>query len=278
MLTARELKVLLREEGLRLTKRLGQHHLVEARTIARLLDAFELSRADTVVEIGAGLGALTDGLAQRAGRVIAVEVDRKICDLLARRVAARDNVTVVCQDILTFPWEHHQDVVVVGAIPYHITSPILVALAEARRRIRTAWLIIQAEVADRLLARPASKAYGRLSVLGQYCWEIGSVLRVPRTAFFPQPAVDSCCLALRSRSAPPIAVGDERAFFAFVQRAFSHRRKTLVNCLGGAQAGGRHHVERALQQLNLPTAVRGEVLSLEQLGRLYSLLQGMLES
>ena len=275
MLTAGELKAFLSTHDVRLTKRLGQHHLVDARLAARLIDQIHLSRNETVVEIGAGLGALTEPLAAHAGRVIAVEVDRKICELLRVRLAGCSNVSVFCEDILSFSWTSHPRSVVVGAIPYHITSPIFISLCDNRRAIREAWLILQEEVAQRLLAQPGTKAYGRLSVLGQYCWEIASVMAIPRSAFFPQPEVDSVCLRLQPRSQPPVAVEDEPRLFEVVKAAFAHRRKTLMNCLSAHEPRlvDRAKAEALLRETGLPLTVRGEQLSLEQFAALANALR-----
>lgn len=274
MLTASELKTLLKHHHLRLTKRLGQHHLVDSRVVQHLVDRLRLSSSDTVVEIGAGLGALTEPLAQHAGRVIAVDVDQKICALLRERLARQSNVTVVCGDILEFPWNAYAGSVVVGAIPYHITSPIIVSLCDNRRAIREAWLILQAEVAERLTAKPGTKAYGRLSVLGQYGWDINKVMTVAHSAFFPQPGVDSVCLRLQPRSQPPVAVDDEPLMFEVVKAAFAHRRKTLANCLSAHEPTlvTRSQAEVVLRQMALPPGVRGEQLSLEQFAALANAL------
>lgn len=270
MLTATELKALLRSRDLRLTKRLGQNHLIDARIIERVLDRAAFSPDETVVEIGAGLGALTESLARRAKQVLAVEVDRGVCELLRERLASVPNITVRCQDILTFAWKEVAPVTVVGAIPYHITSPILVSLCEARPFIRRAILILQQEVARRLLATPGTKAYGRLSVLGQYCWTITPVMPVPRSAFFPQPAVDSACIQLAARTQPAVRVDDEGAFFGVVKAAFAHRRKTLLNCLQAEQAAWLKAVDlpALLAYVDLSPGVRGETLSLEQFAAL----------
>ena len=274
MLTISELTAVLRDHRLRLSKRLGQHHLIHAPTIERIADQCQLSATDTVVEIGAGLGALTGALARRAGRVIAVENDRRIAALLAERMRAHREVEVICQDILEFAWERASGATVVGAIPYHITSPILVSLCEHRHVISGAILIVQAEVANRLVAAPSTKAYGRLSVLGQYCWRITPLLTVSRSAFFPQPDVDSRCVRLSRWDAPAVQVADEAMFFAIVKAAFSQRRKTLVNCL--SQAGEprwpRARVEEILSRHHLPRAVRGEALSLAQFAALTNAL------
>ena len=273
MLTVSELKSLLKTHDLRLTKRLGQHHLIDARVIQRIINQCALSPEETVVEIGSGLGALTEPLAQRAGRVIAVEVDPAIAGLLAARMASVKNVTVIRDDILNCSWSH-PDLTVVGAIPYHITSPILVSLCDGRRTIRRAVLIVQEEVAQRLVAKPGTKAYGRLSILGQYCWDIRSVMSVPRSAFFPQPDVDSCCVELRARVRPRVTVENEPLFFEVVKAAFSHRRKTLVNCLKGQTFQGMPVVDGAavVRGLGLPLDIRGESLSLDQFAELANLL------
>lgn len=276
MLTAAALKQVLCERGLRLTKRLGQNHLIDARAIERILGVCQVASDETVVEIGAGLGALTEPLAQHARRVIAVEVDRRIAEALSERMQPMRNVTVTHEDILAFDWSALSGVVVVGAIPYHITSPIVVALTAHRARIRRAILIVQEEVANRLAAHPGTKAYGRLSVLAQYGWQVAKRARIARSAFFPQPGVDSCCLELLPHVQPPVVLDDEARFFEVVKAAFAQRRKTLINSLleGGALGVNRAAIESSLRVLGLPGTVRGETLSLAQLGRLSNLLDG----
>ena len=272
MLTAPALKALLAAEHLRLKKRLGQHHLVDLSVLEQLLRHWALTRQETVVEIGAGLGALTESLAQQAGRVVALEVDEACCRALTRRLQGASNVTVVCQDVLQFAWERVPGAIVIGAIPYHITSPILVALAQARRTIRVAWLILQQEVGERLLAAPSTKTYGRLSLLAQYHWEVTSVMTIPRRAFFPQPKVDSLCVRLMPWDTSPAAVTDEVQFFDIVKAAFAQRRKTLANCLHAAGWGTRAQIEGVLTSLGLPARVRGEALSLSQFAALTNAL------
>jgi len=275
MLSVSELKSVLGTHHLRLTKRLGQHHLIDPGLLRRIVGSCGATSRETVVEIGAGLGALTEGLAERAGRVIAVEADRGIAALLTQRMRTTANVEVRCEDILAFSWEGLEDAVVVGAIPYHITSPILVALCEHRRLIRQATLVVQREVGERLLAKPGTKAYGRLSVLGQHCWEMSKVLAVPRGAFYPQPEVDSVCLKLTRHAGDSPKSVDEPLFFAVVKAAFATRRKTLVKCLAEADGLGltRAAAQKAVRALGLPAAVRGEQLSLEQFAALAASLK-----
>ena len=274
MLTAPQLKSFLREHGLRLTKRLGQHQLVDAGVIRRIVEACRLSPDDTVVEIGAGLGALTEPLAERAGRVIAVEIDRRIAAGLKERMRPFGSVDVRHGDILEFAWAAVPGATVVGAIPYHITSLILVALSERRAAIRQAVLVLQDEVASRLLAAPGTKAYGRLSILAQYAWDVSSLFPVPRGAFFPQPDVDSRCIRLLPRAQPAVQVRDEALFFDLVKRAFAHRRKTLVNCLSDSGAFSRAQAEAAVRALGWPPSIRGEALTIKQFAHLAAALAG----
>ncbi len=270
MHTKAELLELLRANRLRLTKRLGQHYLIDPHITRRLVEVCHLEPSDTVIEIGAGLGALTDLLAAQAKRVIAVEVDRAICELLRRRLADAGNVQVQCEDILSFPWAQHPGCVIVGAIPYPLRSPILVSLCEGALHLKVVWLGLQREVAQRLTASPGTKAYGRLTVLVQYRFEAALTMRIPRGAFFPQPQVDSSWVRLTPRRAPAVGVEDEAFFFEVVRAAFSQRRKMLLNCLMQLAAPrlSRDEAAAAIQAVGLPSRVRGEELSLEAFARL----------
>ena len=188
-------------------------------------------------------------------------------------MAAHPNVEVRCEDILAFPWAQHPGCRVVGAMPYLLTSPILVMLAERPVPIADAWLGMQREVADRLTARPGTKAYGRLTILVQYRFTVEQVLRMGRQAFFPPPAVGSAWVHLTPRP-PAAAVEDERVFFDVVRAAFSQRRKTLLNCLGqltGVRVS-REQAQQALEAAGLPAGVRGEALSLEEFARLANVM------
>lgn len=286
MLNVTELRSLLGAHGLRLTKRLGQHHLIDPRVITKIVEACEPLAGASVVEIGPGLGALTEPLAARARQVVAVEVDRGIAQALAERVHDARNVEVRCEDILQFSWRETcggegcrvkggGKAVVIGAIPYHITSPILVSLCEARGSIDRAVLVIQEEVARRLAASPGTKVYGRLSVLVQYGWEVRLGMRVPRGAFFPPPTVESRCVALCRRSRPAAEVVNEPLFFQVVKAAFSQRRKTLANALANLPEGRRlprAELQTLLASLGLSPAVRGETLSLDAFASLANAL------
>ena len=270
MHTKTELLSLLRAHRLRLSKRLGQHYLIDSRVATRLVDHCRLSPEDTVVEIGAGLGALTGFLASRVKQVIAVEIDHGIADVLKARLADHPNVRVLCQDILAFDWSGYPGCKVVGAIPYPITSPILVTLCETPQAIPEVWLALQHEVASRLVAVPGTKAYGRLTILVQYRYGASSVMRIPRQAFFPQPRVTSTWVSLRARASPRALVQNEPLFFSVVRAAFSQRRKTLLNCLGCLERPrlDREQAAEAIHRAGLAARVRGEELSLAAFARL----------
>lgn len=274
MHTKTELLALLKANRLTLKKRLGQHYLIDPHTTRRLVSCCELSPEDTVIEIGAGLGALTDALAEAAREVVAVELDPGICALLSRRLAGCANIRVVCEDILSFAWSAYPGAKVVGAIPYQITAPILVSLCEHTPQVAGVWLGMQQEVATRLTARPGTKAFGRLTVLVQYRFVVEQLMRIPKAAFFPQPNVDSAWVRLTPRRNPAVAVCDEPVFFAVVRAAFGQRRKTLLNCLRHVTGPGlsREAAAEALRAADLPPAVRGEELSLEAFARLTNIL------
>ncbi|MBI3320269.1 MAG: ribosomal RNA small subunit methyltransferase A [Candidatus Omnitrophica bacterium] len=277
MHTKSELLEVLRANRLRLKKRLGQHYLVDPRVVERLLRLCEISDEDTVVEVGAGLGALTEGLASAAKQVIAVELDPTICALLKTRLASRPNVRIACQDILTFPWADCPANKVVGAIPYQITSPLLIKLCEQAALVREVWLGLQHEVAQRLDARPGTKAYGRLTILVQYHFDVKRLMAIPRSAFFPQPKVDSSWVRLTARSTPTVVIHDEPLLFDLVRAAFSQRRKMLLNCLRhlSQMPLEREEAASALHLAGLRDGIRGEELSLEAFARLANVITSM---
>ena len=272
-----ELLEALGSRRLRLKKSLGQNYLIDPHVTRRAVDACELGPGDTVVEIGAGLGALTELLAPRVKRLIAVEIDHQIVELLAERLHDAPNVEVICQDILEFPWDRYPRSLVVGAIPYQITSPILVELCRSGHRIPAVWLGMQDEVARRLSATPGTKAYGRLTVLVHYRFEVKTMFKLPRQAFFPQPRVDSAWVRLTARPAPAVAVPDEALFFGVVRAAFSQRRKTLLNCLGELTQPrlSRPEAQEALGRAGIRPGVRGETLSLAAFAQLAAAIQDL---
>lgn len=258
---------------LRASKRLGQNFLVDAGVVRAIVDAADLSPADTVLEIGPGIGTLTQGLAESGARIVAVELDKKLPAVLAETLKGYDNVTVVPGDILKLDILRILNLgagerfKVVANLPYYITTPILMALLEQHLPIERMVTMVQKEVAVRMTARPGSKDYGALSVAVQYHTDARIVMDVPPRAFMPAPEVTSAVIACRVRETPTVHPSDEKLFFRLVRAAFGQRRKTLLNALTGA--GLTKELCRAgLAAAGIAESLRGEQLSLADFARL----------
>ncbi|MCG0277346.1 MAG: 16S rRNA (adenine(1518)-N(6)/adenine(1519)-N(6))-dimethyltransferase RsmA [Thermanaeromonas sp.] len=272
---------LLKAKGLRPSKARGQNFLLDANIARKIAEEAALAADDVVVEIGPGLGALTRELAQRAGRVIGIEIDRNLVQVLREILEGQPNVVLVEGDALKINFDELVGETlgmqgrgrlpaykVVANLPYYITSPLLVHLLGSGFNIERLVLMVQLEVAQRLTAGPGTKDYGALTVFAQYFADIQWVMRVPRTVFFPRPEVDSAVVRLYKRPRPPVDVGDDEEFFFRVVRAsFSKRRKILPNALKEL-VGDREKVFKALDTAGIMPIRRGETLSLEEFARL----------
>ncbi len=263
----------LRAFGIRPRKRWGQHFLVSRHALERILAAADLGRDDTVLEIGAGLGTLTTALARRAGRVIAVEIDRALLPALQAAVASCTNVQTIAADIMTVdlaatfgngPGSRK----VVANLPYNVASALVVALLERPLSLRRLVVTVQREVAERISAAPGTKDYGILSVAVQYRAQVSLVTRLPPSAFFPPPEVESAVIRLDAREQPACAVRDERMFFRVVRAAFSQRRKTVRNALAGGMPMPGPEAEAACLQAGVAPGRRGETMSLVEFAAL----------
>ena len=266
---------------LRASKRLGQNFLVDAGVVRAIVDAADLSPADTVLEIGPGIGTLTQGLAESGARIVAVELDKKLPAVLAETLKGYDNVTVVPGDILKLDILRILNLgagerfKVVANLPYYITTPILMALLEQHLPIERMVTMVQKEVAVRMTARPGSKDYGALSVAVQYHTDARIVMDVPPRAFMPAPEVTSAVIACCVRETPAVHPTDEKLFFRLVRAAFGQRRKTLLNALTGA--GLTKELCRAgLAAAGIAESLRGEQLSLADFARLSDAVGGIL--
>ncbi|HLD47784.1 MAG TPA: 16S rRNA (adenine(1518)-N(6)/adenine(1519)-N(6))-dimethyltransferase RsmA [Desulfobaccales bacterium] len=265
-------KTLLNRLGLRPKKSLGQHFLVHPHQARRIVAALSLTGEDTVVEIGAGLGALTSLLAPAARRVIALERDPELARFLAEELLVESpEVQVICQDVLEFDFpgaarEAGRPLAVVGNLPYQITSPLLFGLIRDATAIAQAVLMMQMEVGARLLASPGTKDYGILSVLVQYHFRVNRLFSLSPGNFYPPPQVDSVVLRLVPETAAPAAL-DAALLHQVVKAAFGHRRKTLNNTLvsGAAALGLSPEAMRAtLAELDIDPKRRGETLSVAE--------------
>ncbi|ULA64216.1 MAG: Ribosomal RNA small subunit methyltransferase A [Nitrospira sp.] len=246
-------------------KRLGQNFLVDPNIVRKIVTLAEVTPDDSVLEIGPGRGALTDVLCKTAGQVTAVEIDPRLHDYLAERQAEWPNLTLVLDDALAYPVERMPvGTIVVANLPYYISTPLLFRLLDQRDRFPRLVLMLQNEVADRLVAKPGSSDYGVLSVMAQYAAEITKAFRVSSQCFRPRPEVGSAVVLLRTRSQRELSPEEEPQFASFVKAAFAHRRKTLVNSLKD-EGYDQTRIIGALERLTLSLSVRAEVLSLEQL-------------
>ena len=277
-----EVRRLLREYGLRPKKRLGQSFLVDGNILDKIIAAAEIEASDCVLEIGPGLGTLTTAAAERAEGVVCVEADRDLIPILRRTTSGSANVEIVHSDFLSLDLSaflHERfagrKCVVLGNLPYYITSPIVSTIIESRQSVARAVLMVQKEVADRLAASPGSGEYGSFGVYVNYYCVLEVIGRAPRSVFLPPPGVDSAIIRLTPRESPPVRTKDEATFFAVVRAAFQQRRKTLANALAGAKGLGldKEKASRALTAAGVEPSRRGETLTMEEFAAVADALQ-----
>ena len=252
------------------SKRLGQNFLIDANIVRGIVEAAEVVSGDRVLEIGPGIGTLTQGLAEAGAAVTAVELDKKLPAVLAETLAGYEQVRIVPGDILKIDIRAlmgDEPFKVVANLPYYITTPILMALLEQRLPVSSIVTMVQKEVAERMTAQPGGKEYGSLSVAVQYYTEPAIVLDVPPRSFLPAPEVDSVVIACRVRTQPAVTVKDERLFFRLVRAAFGQRRKTLANALK-TLGMERERLAQAMEAAAIDAGRRGETLSLTEFARL----------
>lgn len=255
---------------LRADKKLGQNFLIDENVVRQIVEAAELREADTVLEVGPGIGTLTQGLAESKAKVVAVELDTRLLPVLATTLEGYDNVRVVHGDILKVNIMEEvgaPEFKVCANLPYYITTPIIFALLEKRLPMERLVAMVQKEVAERMAAQPGGKEYGALSVAIQYYTEPEIAFIVPPTSFIPAPAVDSAVIVCKRRSKPPVEVCDEALFFRVVKAAFSLRRKMLSNSLKNMGIKSEQ-VAKWLELAGVDGKRRAETLSLEDFAKL----------
>ncbi|MCA1032846.1 16S rRNA (adenine(1518)-N(6)/adenine(1519)-N(6))-dimethyltransferase RsmA [Bacillus timonensis] len=270
---------ILEKYGFSFKKSLGQNFLIDTNILHRIVDHAELHDDSGVIEIGPGIGALTEQLAKRAEKVVAFEIDNRLLPILADTLSPYSNVRVIHQDVLKADvlevikqeFKTKQDLMVVANLPYYVTTPIIMKLLEDKLPIRGIVCMLQKEVADRISASPGTKEYGSLSIAIQYYCKAETVMTVPRTVFVPQPNVDSAVIRLLKRDRPIIEVVNELFFFEIIRASFAQRRKTILNNLTNNLEKGKMkkvEIEEALQEVEIDPRRRGETLSIEEFGRL----------
>ncbi len=273
----------LKEFKIRPQKSLGQNFVVDSQVIRRIVECARLEKQDVVVEIGAGMGSLTEALAQRAAKVYALEIDGRILDFLREKYGVGHPVVeIVAGDALEFDFTRAENTCrrkmkVVANLPYEISSPMIFRLLE-NRNVFTSWvLMLQKEVAERIVARRSTKEYGVLSIWCQLYTRPEIVFSIPPRAFHPRPKVDSAVVRFEILAEPSVKVDDERLFQRLIRSAFGYRRKTLANALkmGGFASLPKEKIYHALRDLGIDPEVRGEALSLEQFSNLARALSAM---
>ena len=253
-------------------KKFGQNFLVDNSILDKIIESAHITRNDCVLEIGPGIGTMTQRLAEEAGEVVAVEIDKNLIPILDETLADYDNVTILNEDNLKVDInrivEEHggKPIKVVANLPYYITTPIIMTLFEKHVPLQSVTIMVQKEVADRMKVGPGTKDYGALSLAVQYYAKPEIITRVPAACFMPRPNVDSTVIRLTRYEKPPVEADDEEWLFAVIRASFNQRRKTLANGLANAGnlAVSRQQVEEVLAEMGLSVTVRGETLTLEQ--------------
>ena len=258
-------------------KRFGQNFLIDAHVLEKIVSAAGITKDDCVLEIGPGIGTMTQYLAESAGQVIAVEIDTNLLPILADTLKDYSNVKVINQDILKVDinelvkeYNNGRPIKVVANLPYYITTPIIMGLFESNVPIDNITVMVQKEVADRMQVGPGSKDYGALSLAVQYYASPYIVANVPPNCFIPRPNVGSAVIRLTRYQEPPVQVKDPKLMFKLIRASFNQRRKTLQNGLNNSPeiAFSKEEITKAIESLGVSPSVRGEALSLEQFAQL----------
>lgn len=272
-------KEILNKYGFSFKKSLGQNFLIDTNILKKIVSFANLTENSGAIEIGPGIGALTEQLARTCKKVVAFEIDQRLLPILKDTLSPYPHVKIIHNDVLEADvaevmneeFSEINDIMVVANLPYYVTTPIIMKLLEEHLPIRGIVCMLQKEVADRISARPGTKDYGSLSIAVQYYTEAETVMIVPKTVFVPQPNVDSAVIRLTKRQQPGVTVTDEAFFFQVTRASFAQRRKTLLNNLTSQLPNGKQKKEEILQALSasgIDPARRGETLSLEEFGRL----------
>ena len=276
-------KEILAKYGFSLKKSLGQNFLIDPNILRNIISHAGLSEKTGVIEIGPGIGALTEHLARSAGKVVAFEIDGRLLPVLEDTLSPYDNVTIVHQDILEADllqvmkdhFADYEDVVVVANLPYYVTTPIIMKFLLGKVPVAGMVVMMQKEVADRITAVPGTKAYGSLSIAIQYYMDAEVAMIVPKTVFMPQPNVESAVLRLTRKETAPAKVIDEDFMFVVSRGSFVQRRKTILNNLQSSLPNGKSKKEeilKAFEQIGMDPGRRGETLTIEEFANLSNAL------
>lgn len=267
----------IKKHGFDFQKKYGQNFLIDGRVLEKIMDAADITKEDCVLEIGPGIGTMTQYLAERAGKVLAVEIDDKLIPILRETLSEYQNVQIIHGDVMKLDLnklvqEENQGkpIKVVANLPYYITTPIIMGLFEQHVPLDNITVMVQKEVADRMQVGPGTKDYGALSLAVQYYAKPYIVANVPPNCFIPRPNVASAVIRLTRYPEPPVKVRDEKLMFKLIRASFNQRRKTLVNGIGNASEVPytKDETAQALEALGFSPTIRGEALTLEEFAKL----------
>ena len=262
-------------------KKFGQNFLIDTHVLDKIISAAEITKDDLVVEIGPGIGTMTQYLACAAREVVAIEIDKMLIPILQDTLSAYDNVTIINEDVLKVDLNKLAEeknggrpVKVVANLPYYITTPIIMGLFENHVPLHSITIMVQKEVADRMRMGPGTKDYGALSLAVQYYAEPYLVANVPQNCFMPRPKIGSAVIKLTVHENPPVTVRDEKLMFKLIRASFNQRRKTLANGLNNSPElhYSNEQIAEAIERLEVSPSVRGEALTLEQFAKLADVL------
>lgn len=262
-------------------KKFGQNFLIDTHILERIINEAEITDSDMVLEIGPGIGTMTQYLCENAKKVVAVEIDKSLIPILDDTLSEYDNVTVINEDILKVDINRlvnekndGKAIKVVANLPYYITTPIIMGLFEKKVNVESITVMVQKEVAQRMQATPGTKDYGALSLAVQYYSEPEIVANVPPNCFMPRPNVSSAVIRMTLHKEPKVVVQNEILLFKIIKASFSQRRKTLVNSINNSQelSFSKEQVVKALEEMGISENIRGEALTLEQFGTLSDIL------
>lgn len=272
---------ILRKYNIHFQKKFGQNFLVDEHVMRKIINAAHITEDDCVLEIGPGIGTMTQFLCEAAGKVLAVEIDRSLIPVLENTLSEYDNVSVICGDILkqdiralSEKYNHGRPFKVVANLPYYITTPVVMGFLEKDTEVESITVMVQKEVAERMQAVPGSKAYGALSLAVAYYAEAYIAANVPQNCFIPRPNVASAVIRLTKYNKPPVEVKNKELMFSIIRASFQQRRKTLCNGIKNSAELNyrREDVENVLMKMGLESDIRGETLTLAQFAQISDLL------
>lgn len=277
----RTIKYIMEKYGFKFSKSLGQNFLINDGVIEEIVDGAEVSENDCILEVGPGIGVMTQAMAERAKKVVSVEIDSSLLPVLDETLEPFDNVVIVNEDILKVDIRElinkefdGQSPKVVANLPYYVTTPIIMMFLEEGLPVTDIVVMVQKEVADRIVSGPGNKIYGALSVAVQFYAEPEIIVKAPKGLFMPQPKVDSVVVRMKLREEPKVAVKDRKLFFKVVKAAFGMRRKTLLNALSAGLNVSKDVVNEVMDSCGIDPKRRGETLSIEEFGQLADTFEG----